>query len=94
MRTREDSIMKISVENLKCGGCANSISKKLSDVHGVTSVNVDINSGVIDVQGDFNMNEVIKKLDAMGYPVVGQNNLLKKTKSYVSCAIGKMNQED
>lgn len=86
--------MKIAVENMKCGGCANSISKKLSDVAGIRSVNVDIDSGVIDLEGEFDMEEVTQKLDAMGYPIVGHNNLLKKTKSYVSCAIGKMSQGD
>jgi copper chaperone len=86
--------MKIAVENMKCGGCATSISKKLSDVEGVTSIHVDIDSGVIEIEGEFDLEEVTQKLDAMGYPIAGQNNLLKKTKSYVSCAIGKMSQDD
>lgn len=87
-------MMKVAVENMKCGGCANSISMKLSDLPGVTSVKVDIDSGVIDIEGEFDLEEVTQKLDAMGYPVTGRNNLLKKTKSYVSCAIGKMSQDD
>ncbi|MEY3104849.1 MAG: Heavy-metal-associated domain, partial [Pseudomonadota bacterium] len=33
--------MEIEVENLKCGGCARSIQKGLSEVPGITNIEVD-----------------------------------------------------
>ena len=36
-------------------------------------------------------NEIMTKLNALGYPEKGDNSPLKIAKSYVNCAIGKMN---
>ena len=32
----------IKIQNLKCGGCANTIIKKVSDIENVTNVNVNV----------------------------------------------------
>lgn len=82
--------MMIQVENLKCGGCVSSVKKALSSVRGVNEVSVDQESGMIEVSGHADRAQLIDKLAGLGYPEVGNNNLLSKTKSYVSCAIGKM----
>jgi hypothetical protein len=37
-----------------------------------------------------NREEVIDKLNFLGYPEKGNNSLLSQAKSYVSCAVGKM----
>lgn len=34
---------------------------------------------------------LVQALSKIGYPEKGNNDLLKKAKSYVSCVIGKMN---
>ena len=80
----------IQVENLKCGGCVSSIKKALSKVEGVQEVNIDLDSGMIEVSGHVDHNQLVEKLAGLGYPEVGSNTLMAKTKSYVSCAIGKM----
>ena len=80
----------IQVENLKCGGCVSSVRKALASVAGVNEVTVDLDSGIIEVSGHAERVQLIEKLAGLGYPEVGNNNLLSKTKSYVSCAIGKM----
>ncbi|MEY4288860.1 MAG: hypothetical protein RLZZ30_948 [Bacteroidota bacterium] len=82
--------MIIQVENLKCGGCVSSVEKSLRKVVGVESIHVDIESGVIEVTGHADRHVLIEKLAGLGYPELGNNDLLSKTKSYVSCAIGKM----
>jgi copper chaperone len=82
----------IEVENIKCSGCAKSITASLSTIVGVNSVEVDIDKEIVAVEGEESIKtEVIAKLASMGYPERGQNNFLNKAKSYVSCAIGKMN---
>ncbi|MCB1791345.1 MAG: heavy-metal-associated domain-containing protein, partial [Gammaproteobacteria bacterium] len=42
----------IAVENIKCGGCANSIRGKLLDAQLAQSVNVDIERGEVEVEGN------------------------------------------
>jgi copper chaperone len=82
--------MMIQVENLKCGGCVSSVKKALATIAGVREVSVDLETGMIEVVGHADRSQLVEKLAGLGYPEVGNNNLLSKTKSYVSCAIGKM----
>jgi copper chaperone len=81
----------IFVENIKCGGCMKSIKDALHHIAGIDSVLVDKEKESVIITGsDINLGIVIDKLAAMGYPEKGNNSLLKKARSYVSCAVGKM----
>ncbi|MCK5902675.1 MAG: heavy-metal-associated domain-containing protein [Cocleimonas sp.] len=86
----------IDVENIRCGGCANSISKKLSAIDGVTHVDVAIEEQqvTVDINEKAIREAVVTALKAMGYPergsVEGFESLKGKAKSVVSCAVGKM----
>jgi copper chaperone CopZ len=80
----------IEVENIKCGGCANSIKSALLKLEHVEQVEVDIENEQITVHGDFDKLVITNKLDELGYPEKGHNSIIKKAKSYVNCAIGKM----
>ena len=85
---------EIDVENIKCGGCANSIVNGLQALEGVASVGVDIEQGRITVAGDDALRPVIsKKLEQLGYPEKGSAAGLAaakaKAKSFVSCAVGR-----
>lgn len=79
-----------NVENIKCGGCANSISTRINKIIGVQKVDVNIEDQAIIVDGDFDELEITSTLASMGYPRIGENDFIKKAKSYVSCAIGRM----
>lgn len=37
--------------------------------------------------------EMVNKLALMGYPEKGNNNLLSRAKSYISCAVGNLNDK-
>jgi copper chaperone len=85
----------IAVENIKCGGCANSIRKALAAVEGVASVAVDIERGEVRVEGDgAARSDVAKRLLELGYPergtASGIGSAAAKAKSFVSCAIGRV----
>ncbi|MDC9723635.1 MAG: heavy metal-associated domain-containing protein, partial [Urechidicola sp.] len=78
------------------GGCASTIRKGLISLDGIESVDIEIESSEIKIPSENEevIASAIKKLSNMGYPQVGDpNTVLKKAKSYVSCAVGKMNQE-
>ena len=86
---------EISVENIKCGGCANTITSKLNKMDFIDSCEVNIESGVINVTGDVAYkSEVAQLLLQLGYPESGTTEGLRaakaKAKSFVSCAVGKI----
>ena len=85
----------ISVENIKCGGCANTITTRLNALDIIDSCEVDIDTGIININGDeSSKQEVSQLLLKLGYPESGTAEGLKaataKAKSFVSCAVGKM----
>ena len=83
---------RIYIENLKCGGCAATIKKGLLSVDGVSEININIDESLVEVTTKEDVIFTVKeKLSKMGYPEVGDSNtILHKAKSYVSCAVGKM----
>jgi copper chaperone CopZ len=84
---------QFEVENIKCGGCVNSIKTALLKLEGVETIEVDKDIDTIVLTGTIERDLVIKKLNDLGYPEKGQNTIVKKAKSYVSCAVGRMNDK-
>ena len=83
------------VENIKCGGCMNSIRKGLDKMSGVSEVQPDNQTGTVAVEFDENATTseaIVHELAHMGYPLVGENSLGRKAKSYVSCMVGRMDE--
>ena len=81
------------VQNLKCGGCANSITKKLSSLNEVNSVEVNTESAEVSIETNNENSEKTLKdaLLNLGYPVEGDKNAFgSKAKSFISCATGRM----
>ena len=63
--------LKIQSSKIKCGGCVSSIEKGLNGFAGITEVKVDIESNVVDVQGNkLDKTAIETKLAELGYPVV------------------------
>jgi copper chaperone len=85
----------IEVENIRCGGCANTIGKQLKKIDSVNDVSVDIENGRVTIEaGEDDRDRLAAALLASGYPEKGSAEGIKaataKAKSFVSCAIGKM----
>jgi copper chaperone len=91
-----------TVDNIKCGGCASQIERKLGQIDGVASVTVSVEEGLVVLQTDektdgqaseSSLDAARAQLASMGYPVTGTVSGLSalgaKAKSFVSCAIGK-----
>lgn len=85
---------QFEVENIKCGGCMNSIKTALLKLDGVNSVTIDKEIDTVTVTGAMNREDVVNKLNDLGYPEKGNNTLIRKAKSYVNCAIGRMTEND
>lgn len=85
----------LTIQNLKCGGCANTIITRLNTINGIDTVTVsnDTNSVSFNYSDENSLNTSIELLSKLGYPVEGeQNPLSKKAKSYMSCAVGRMSK--
>jgi copper chaperone len=85
----------VSVENIKCGGCANSIVKGLQELEGIASVAVDVEQGRVTIDADDSLRTAAtERLLKLGYPEQGSAVGLKaakaKAKSFVSCAVGRI----
>jgi len=93
-------LTQIYIDNLKCGGCASTITKELNALNGVSKVKVDNEHDLVEIEtaDNFNFTEVKNKLKSLGYPekdtVHGFEKLTTGAKSYVSCAIGRLNGEE
>ena len=83
------------VQNVKCGGCANTLMSKLVDEFGAIEVNLEVMPREITLEID---EEKIPKLrealKSLGYPMADEQlgfmqNSTAQAKSFVSCALGK-----
>ena len=86
-------IEQIIVENVKCGGCANSIQSAILKMTGVSKIEVIFEEPtrvVIHHNGQTDRATFIDKLTGLGYPEKGNSTLTTKAKSFVSCAIGRL----
>lgn len=85
----------LTVQNLKCGGCAHTITKKLSALEALQDVLVDADNNTVAFsytqQND--LDQAKKVLAEIGYPIVGEANPLSaKAQSFVSCAVGRFSK--
>ena len=79
------------VENIKCGGCANTIKGTLEKVLSIQAVEVYIEQNKVCLMGiGLNRANLKKNLSSLDYPEKGNNSLLKQAKSIISCGIGRI----
>ncbi len=82
----------IEIENLKCGGCAATIKKGLLSLEAVNDVAIDVEKSLVCITSENEDDSFVKeKLSKLGYPPVGdKNTVIHKAKSFVSCAVGRI----
>lgn len=87
---------KIIIANLKCSGCANTITKNISEINGVfhVEVNNEEDSVTINYEGDVKRETFTKALHDLGYPeATKENGLLLQLKSYAQNMVGKFGKK-
>jgi copper chaperone len=95
MELKMTQVFQVEVENIKCGGCENSIVKGIHSVAKVTDLVIDREKQLVSFSGEESIKQlVIDKLKSMGYPEKGSVSGLEagitNAKSFVSCAIGRI----
>lgn len=85
------------VINVKCGGCASTLKTSLKDEFGEVEVNlvVEPRQITLDIE-DSKLPALRAKLKKLGYPMSDEElskleGFTTNAKSFVSCAVGKMN---
>ena len=85
------------VINVKCGGCAGTLTSKLKEEFGEVEVDLSVEPRkiTVDIEED-QMEALAVALKKLGYPLVTEemgfvDGATAKAKSFVSCAVGKMN---
>ncbi len=93
-------VREFKVLNVKCAGCAGTVKKALKEEFGKVDVNLEVEPRIITLVTDKNFNEenLRKKMKKLGYPFEDEElgtfeEIGTKAKSFVSCAIGKMDSE-
>ena len=85
------------VLNVKCGGCANTLKTKLEPDFGKVDVDLDSMPRTVTIyKDDIDEQKLRTTLKSLGYPMVDEDlsfieDVGSKAKSFVSCAIGKVN---
>lgn len=83
----------LKVQNLRCSGCANTISNRLERIHGVQAVEVNTADDLVEIthQNESALNAAVYKLGRLGYPLdFAENTLGMKASSLLSCARGRI----
>lgn len=91
--------IQLRVENIKCGGCANTIRKGLLKDARIGLVEVDIPTGEVELEtGDDMRSEICDLLKRLGYPergsVEGIACISARAKSFISCTAGRLDPAD
>jgi copper chaperone CopZ len=90
-------ITTFEVANIRCSGCANTITKALKEA-GFNEISVDLSCEprkvTADIADDAQLAQFKAVLRNLGYPLAGDeegtiDNAALKLKSFVSCAVGK-----
>ncbi|RLA59662.1 MAG: heavy metal transporter [Epsilonproteobacteria bacterium] len=85
------------VINVKCGGCASTLKTSLKEEFGEVEVNLDLEPRQITLDIENSKVPALRlKLKKLGYPMSDEDlstieGFSTTAKSFVSCAIGKMN---
>lgn len=91
-------IHTFEVANIRCGGCATTITKALQEA-GFKEIVVDLSCEprkvTVDAVDEAQLAQVKAILRNLGYPLSTEENsgvdsVVLKAKSFVSCAIGKI----
>jgi len=85
----------LQIQNLKCNGCATTIKNNLKRLQNIKDIDINIEDSLVSFiyKGENDLEVLKKELHRIGYPIAGENNNMQtKAKSYVSCAVGRMNK--
>ncbi|MEM7380837.1 MAG: heavy-metal-associated domain-containing protein [Bacteroidota bacterium] len=82
----------LEIQNLKCGGCAESIRRKLAKIDSLENLHIDEQLSLVsfDYSDDRELSQAKEAISSLGYPTIEDpNSFGQKARSYLSCASGR-----
>jgi Cd2+/Zn2+-exporting ATPase len=61
--------IQYSIQGMDCADCALSLERSLAQIKGVDQVTVNYTTGLLDASGDFDPQDLIRRVEALGYHV-------------------------
>jgi Cd2+/Zn2+-exporting ATPase len=59
--------VQYSIQGMDCADCALSLERSLAQIKGVEQVSVNYTTGLLDARGDFDPQDLIRRVEALGY---------------------------
>ena len=66
----EPKEVKYAIQGMDCADCALSLERSLAQIKGVEQVQVNFTTGLLAASGDFDPQELVKRVEALGYQAV------------------------
>jgi copper chaperone len=66
-----NDVMQVTVSGMACGHCAQTVSQAVESVPGVERALVDLETGHVRVEGNAQMDAILKAIEEAGYGVRG-----------------------
>jgi len=60
--------MKLTIPNMKCGGCADNVTSALRKLDATAPIEIDLDTKEVEFGGHASADTVISALQAAGYP--------------------------
>jgi len=61
--------MQLKISGMTCGHCVSAVRKALQAVSGVGEVSVELESGIADINGDADLEQLLAAVKEEGYEV-------------------------
>ena len=61
------SLNRYRIDGMSCNHCRTAVEKAISELQGVESVSVDLQTGIAEVKGDIEAGSVIRAVESLGY---------------------------
>ncbi|MFI3290055.1 MAG: SO_0444 family Cu/Zn efflux transporter [Rikenellaceae bacterium] len=66
---QEVMTQKFSVKGMRCNHCKANVESAIAALEGVVAVNIDLSSGIVDVEGDVSPDQVCKAVSSLGFEI-------------------------
>jgi Cd2+/Zn2+-exporting ATPase len=86
----ESQEIKYSIQGMDCADCALSLERSLAQIQGVEQVNVNYTTGFLEAVGTFKPQELIQRVEALGYKVEAPDLPAKNKPAVASQTTGKV----
>ena len=81
--------IQYSIQGMDCADCALSLERSLGQIKGVERVSVNFTTGLLDASGDFDPQDLVRRVEALGYHTVSPDSLADADRAKTASTSGK-----